>query len=108
VIELSDHSILSVSRDFTAKIWEEKDGTFVEQITLIGHTNYINCACEIPPSDVFPLGAIATGSSDQTIKIWDKSNFQTAAFTFQGHTDTISSLSITPDGQHLLSTSWDQ
>ncbi|KAF2206051.1 WD40 repeat-like protein [Delitschia confertaspora ATCC 74209] len=63
----------------------------------------------------FPVTAIAlsevgselyTGSIDNDIKVWDLRK-KTVAYSLLGHTDTITSLEISPDQQTLLSNSHD-
>ena len=50
---------------------------------------------------------LASGSADQTIRLWDVVSGQKLA-TLQGHTDWVNSVSFSLDGQILASGSWDQ
>ena len=63
----------------------------------------------------FPLTAVAlaeagnelfTGSIDNDIKVWDMRNHK-VSYSIIGHTDTVTSLQISPDSQSLLSNSMD-
>lgn len=47
-----------------------------------------------------------TGGIDNDIKVWDMRK-KDVAYTMMGHTDTITSLEVSPDGQALLSYSHD-
>ena len=47
-----------------------------------------------------------TGGVDNDIKVWDLRK-QTVAYTLLGHTDTVTSLQISPDNQTLLSNAHD-
>ena len=69
--------------------------------TILGHTCGVN-ACAVTPDGQY----IATGSEDNTIKIWDfKSGI--CVRTLEGHTQRVSTCAITPDGRHLVSGSHD-
>lgn len=63
----------------------------------------------------YPVTAIAlaeagneiySGSIDNKIKVWDARK-QEVLYTMNGHTDTITSLQVSPDSQYLLSNSLD-
>ena len=71
-------------------------------------------AVDFIPTD-FPITSVAiaeagnelyTGGIDNDIKAWDIRK-QEVAFTMSGHTDTVTSLEISPDAQALLSYSHD-
>lgn len=66
---------------------------------LNGHTSYISTLV------VLPDGRLASGSYDNTIRIWDIESRRCVA-TLTGHTIGISSLQVLPDGR-LASGSWD-
>ena len=48
-----------------------------------------------------------TGYRDGLIKLWDLNSGQQLR-TFQGHTNSVSAISIVPDGMMALSGSWDK
>ena len=62
-------------------------------------------------STVFPLArmgqTLATGSSDETVRLWDVSE-GTLRHTFEGHADEVNSVSFSPDGQTLATGSSDE
>lgn len=71
-------------------------------------------AVDFIPTD-FPVTSVAiaeagnelyTGSIDNDIKAWDMRK-QEVLFTMSGHTDTVTSLEVSPDAQALLSYSHD-
>jgi WD40 repeat protein len=80
------------------------------QHTLIGHIGAITAIALHPQA---PL--LASGSSDKTIKLWDIQtgellhNFAERGFFgfSNGHSDRITGLQFTPDGQTLISSSSD-
>lgn len=45
---------------------------------------------------------IYTGGIENVIKVWDLRKIE-VAMTLKGHTDTITGLRVSPDGNHLLS-----
>lgn len=49
---------------------------------------------------------IASGSTDRTIRLWDKSG-KPIGQTFQGHQQSIFSIAFSPDGQYIVSGSAD-
>src|SRR5580698_2936608 len=51
---------------------------------------------------------IVSGSSDETIRVWNATTGETAAGPFIGHTSSVSSVAFSPDGQHIVSGSDDQ
>ena len=50
---------------------------------------------------------LAAGASDGRITIWDVASHQEVA-TLEGHTEELTQLAFTPDGDHLVSASKDQ
>ncbi len=50
---------------------------------------------------------IVSGSSDQTIRVWNATTGETEAGPFCGHTSPVRSVAFSPDGQHIVSGSHD-
>ncbi|KAK1012330.1 U3 small nucleolar RNA-associated protein 15 [Friedmanniomyces endolithicus] len=57
--------LMSASDDRTVRVWDLTDD--VAKWTGIGHEDYVRSACYLPGQD----GMIATGSYDQTVRLWD-------------------------------------
>ena len=70
---------------------------------LRGHTDRVN-------SVAFSHDGkhIVSGSSDQTIRVWDVNTGETVVGPLQGHTQTVNSVAISPDDKHIVSGSSDQ
>jgi WD40 repeat protein len=64
---------------------------------LKGHSESILCAAISPDGK-----RIATGSADQTVKLWDSDTGQ-EKLALKGHTSPIRSLAFSPDGDRLVS-----
>eukprot|EP01133_Synstelium_polycarpum_P010722 gene10722-12471_t len=67
-------------------------------------------------SHKYPVTAVAftdasdqviTGGIDNIVRMWDMRKEETPIITLAGHQDTITGLSVSPDGAHLLSNSMD-
>jgi len=50
---------------------------------------------------------IASGSADETIRVWDATTGAAIGEPLRGHTHAVSSLAFLPDGSQLVSGSWD-
>jgi len=82
------------------QIWDATLGSSIMNLT--GHTEFITAVKYSPDGTL-----IASGSNDNTIKIWDAINGGSAKLNLVGHTNTVSSVAFSPDGKRLASTSWD-
>jgi hypothetical protein len=82
------------------KVWDRDAG--VEAGRLEGHTNKVFAAAFSPDG-----ATLATGSADQTIRLWNVTTLQ-PGLILHGHTDAVSSLSWSSVGQVLASASWDR
>src|SRR6266702_250994 len=51
---------------------------------------------------------IVSGSSDQTIRVWNATTGETEAGPFIGHTDWVWSVEFSPDGKRIVSGSHDR
>ncbi|MGB5960183.1 MAG: WD40 repeat domain-containing protein [Coleofasciculaceae cyanobacterium] len=120
-------TLVSGSDDHTIKIWHLQTGELkktLEGHSLKGHSSYVNCVAISPDGKTIvsgsgenPLclfGSWENGSGplpltvfDTTIKVW---NLHTGELirTIEGHSSSINSVAISPDGKTLVSGSWDE
>jgi len=101
--------IVSGSRDKMVKVWDATNGD--ELMTIRGHQRMIG------PVSFSPDGRrIVSGSMDwtikepwnQTIKVWDAAT-GAEVMTLRGrHTDIILSIAFSPDGERIVSGSFDE
>ncbi|XP_039260144.2 phospholipase A-2-activating protein-like [Styela clava] len=104
----SSLGILSGSRDFTARLWEQdSDGKGYHQAQAFeDHTNFVSCIAAVAPSEDHLEGLIFTGSSDKIIRAFRPSSTK-AVFEMKGHTDNVCTLSV-GKFHMLISGSWDK
>lgn len=104
----SSLGIVSGSRDFTARLWEQdSDGRGYHQSqSFEDHTNFVSCIAAIGPSEDHPEGLIFTGSSDKIIRAFRPSSSK-AVCEMKGHTDNVCALSA-GKFHMLISGSWDK
>jgi len=69
--------------------------------TLTGHSKQVYSVAISPDGQI-----LASGSVDNTIKLWSLSNGKPLR-TLSGHSSKVRSLVISPDGQQIVSGSWD-
>ena len=50
---------------------------------------------------------IASGSDDNTVRLWDADTGQPVGQPLTGHTDTVTSVAFSPDGKRIVSGSGD-
>jgi WD40 repeat protein len=96
-LEVSNR-FLSVLNDGRIALGSESEGAYYildrqtgEEIIYEGHTEPVICLIELPN------GTIATGSKDQTIRIWDMETGNSVIF--EGHTQPVQRLAMLPDGR---------
>ncbi|CAD8093639.1 unnamed protein product [Paramecium primaurelia] len=73
-----------------------------QKAKLDGHTNYVYSVCFSPDGNT-----LASGSHDQSIRLWDVKTGQQKA-KLDGHSSAIMSVCFSPDGNILASGSNDQ
>ncbi|EFY89459.1 WD domain-containing protein [Metarhizium acridum CQMa 102] len=114
--------LLSAGNDRTARLWDISLASPESTLTLVGHALGINC-CALAPVAAHPYLAsmapskapavpkgvaeyIATGSRDNTIKIWDAHG--TCIRTLIGHNNWVTAVVFHPGGKYLLSVADDK
>ena len=70
-----------------------------------GHTSIIRVLRFVPTADL-AVYLLASASADRTVRIWSLTG--QLRYTLLGHTNALHSLSVSPDGQQLVSTGNDK
>ncbi|UII28119.1 caspase family protein [Fulvivirga maritima] len=91
--------IISGSWDGTAKRWDLNSGELLKSYSFSQASPY---KIDFFQSDLYAIVA----SLDQKLSLYELDS-DTPAREFIGHTDIISSFSVTPDKQNIASVSWD-
>ena len=68
-----------------------------------GHTNHVRCVGFSPDGRY-----IVSGSSDQTIRMWNAKTGSAVGRPLEGHTDSVSCVAYSPDGRYIISGSEDK
>lgn len=90
--------LFSGSDDGTIGIWDPRQKQAVDYI----QTDFPICSIAVSETG----SELYSGGIDNDVKVWDLRQ-QHVLHTMQGHTDTITSLEVSPDSQFLLSYSHD-
>lgn len=114
--------LLSTGNDRTIRLWDISSATPENTLTLAGHDNVVKCCALAPPASYQHLAAwaglktpppasstaefLASGSRDNTIKLWDARG--TCIGTLIGHDSWVSAMVFHPGGKYLLSVADDK
>ena len=85
--------IISASPEKTVRVWKEKDNGEIVSDTLTGHTSAVYSVCALGD------GRLASGSFDETIRIWDLKKGGEHVQTLTGHTGSVLSVCALGDGR---------
>ncbi|PRW44412.1 phospholipase A-2-activating [Chlorella sorokiniana] len=102
-------ALLTGSRDKTIKLWREgEDGAYVEDKTLVGHTDFVSAVAYAAPGllEGCPGGAVVSGSRDTTVMVWDLQS-ATPVQRLEGHQYQVTAVLVTPEGD-IVSASLDK
>ncbi|WP_228036593.1 serine/threonine-protein kinase [Dolichospermum flos-aquae] len=95
--------LASASHDKTVRIWQLQNGKYNLLTTLLGHTWAVLTVAFSPTNQ----NLLATGSGDNTIKLWDV-NTGEVINTLSGHSWSVVAVAFSTDGEKLISGSWDK
>ena len=96
--------IVSGSGDQTIRVWNARTGETAAGSSSSRDTEIGSCLCHSRQM----ASTSSPSSSDGTLRMWDAMTGETAAGPFTGHTDRVSSVAFSPDGQHIVSGSNDR
>lgn len=103
--------VLSASRDATVRIWKLLSANPPNvDCTISSHGSaFINAVTYIRPNALFPEGLIASGGKDTIIEVRrpGRSPEDNAEALLLGHTGNVCALDVDPEGQWIVSGSWD-
>jgi guanine nucleotide-binding protein subunit beta-2-like 1 protein len=88
-----NRQIVSGARDCKLKMWNVK-GDCMYTMERDGHTGWVN-SVRFSPTLSAPL--IVSGGSDDLVKVWSLSEFRCLT-TLRGHTGSVNSVAVSPDG----------
>lgn len=94
--------IASCSEDATIKIWDYETGNF--ERTLKGHTDVVQDIA----FDSQTGKLLCSCSADMSIRLWDFNETYVCIKTLQGHDHNVSSVTFTPSGDFIVSSSRDR
>ena len=84
------------------ELYDQAEGAYRLLATLKGHSEDVNSVAYRPDGQ-----QLASGSSDNTVGLWDTNSFQLVSW-LKGHSGRVMSVSYHPDGQQLASGSDDK
>eukprot|EP00041_Stephanoeca_diplocostata_P013933 m.249387 g.249387 ORF g.249387 m.249387 type:complete len:430 (-) comp19521_c0_seq1:189-1478(-) len=88
----------SVSDDRHVMIWDSRSATPRPKHKFEAHSDEVNCLAFNPHSEF----ALATGSADHTVKLWDLRNLKRALVSLKSHTDQIYQVHWSPHHESVL------
>ncbi|XP_018332885.2 phospholipase A-2-activating protein [Agrilus planipennis] len=103
-----ENSIISGSRDKTAKLWNPNgiNPGYTEALTYRDHKNFVASVLYLEPNELFPTGTVITGGNDSAILIY-KIHEPFASVKLEEHKNTVCYLSKGCEKNTFLSSSWD-
>jgi WD40 repeat protein len=95
-----DGTVVLTSADGTAEVWTTAAPDPAKLAVLTGHTAGVRAAAFAPGGKL-----LATGSADNTVRLWDLTDraHPREAATLHGHTGAVSALAFSADGVTLAS-----
>ncbi|EEH21631.2 hypothetical protein PABG_03847 [Paracoccidioides brasiliensis Pb03] len=108
----NSRAVLSASRDATVRVWKltSTTSTPVYDYTISSHGSaFINSLAYYPPTSDYPEGLIFSGGQDTIIEARQpgKPADANADAMLLGHTHNVCSIDVCPEGQWVVSGSWD-
>lgn len=91
-------TLVSGSDDSTIKVW---DGRKRYAIHTLDNSYQVTAVCFNDTAEY-----VISGGIDNDVKVWDLRKNE-ILYTLKGHTDTITGLSLSPDGSYILSNAMD-
>ncbi|HEY9628209.1 MAG TPA: hypothetical protein V6C84_12990 [Coleofasciculaceae cyanobacterium] len=106
---LTDDRLITGSEDHTIRLWDVATGQCLR--IFEGHSRYVFSVAVSPvalnPSGIEKQALIASGSDDQTIRLWNASTGECLSI-LKGQRGWIQAIAFSPDGSLLASGSTDQ
>ena len=90
--------LLSAGSDRTVRVWNLN--AYSELQTLRGHTDSVRALALGPDGEL-----AASGSDDETVRIWDLQEAARGDDAMRGHSTGLSGIALSPDGRRVLSSS---
>jgi WD40 repeat protein len=104
--------LASAAWDGTSDIWSTETLTTVLETPLYHPNDVFVYSVAFDPQYADGYGFLATGARDGRVRLWQLENFPerepVLIAELGGHTDLVWSVSFSPDGKYLASSSWDR
>ena len=105
------NTVLSASRDATVRLWKlvSTPPPMYDYTIAVHGQAFINSLTYLPPTAEIPNGLVISGGQDNIIEARQlgKSADDNADAMLLGHTHNICALDVSPDGDWIVSGSWD-